>query len=619
MLRRLSVGLPLPVLALLLAGCDPTITTVGGPGTGGGGGGTGGSAPPSCCEAGATCAPDLPPCTETCGDLQCPTGQLCQEPVGGEGFRCVAACDSGFACGDDHCCAVGASCEEGTCRKPDLVLEPGDVTIETASIAADSCLLGRCLSETGARTILRYDALLRNVGTAAFNLGTPGASSAMSPGYCGDEWTLDGFVSARLLDSQPAVVAESVADTRCVADPAGGFTCTAQGLAAGSTAEQPASYCNLLDVTNIPSGSYTLELTVNPNGSVAEENLANNTIYVPVEFSTGCETGTSACGDGCCFDGYTCLDGVCMLPDLRPNRPAVENTLTFAQQTFPPGACEIAEGCVGGPGLRTLMMFEGRIENLGPGHLNPGPEAGNPLFEFSACHSHYHFKNFTDYKLLAPDMSVVAQGHKQAFCLIDMVEVDSPASPKPPVGMGGCNVLSAGWADIYGVGTPCQWIDVTDVDPGEYILQVGVNPLSNIHEVTELNNIVTVDVTIPDMSPPPCPQETITGTLPITITGTTAPFGYYSGSCGGMGPEKSYSYTAPTTGTYVFSTAGSVGDTVLHVHSGTCTGPELACNDDFGGVQSQVTVPLTAGQTVVVFADRFSSGGTFTLTITGPP
>ncbi len=160
--------------------------------------------------------------------------------------------------------------------------------------------------------------------------------------------------------------------------------------------------------------------------------------------------------------------------------------------------------CITGPGKRRLLQFEGRIENAGTGDLNPGPEQGNPLFEHSECHGHYHFLDFTDYKLLAQDGSVASQGHKQSFCLVDMEPVEDYAGPAlgggpvhPEPGDTGCSFLSAGWADIYGVGTPCQWVDITDVEPGEYVLQVAVNPIGKIAESNVDNNVIQVPVSIP--------------------------------------------------------------------------------------------------------------------------
>jgi hypothetical protein len=88
-------------------------------------------------------------------------------------------------------------------------------------------------------------------------------------------------------------------------------------------------------------------------------------------------------------------------------------------------------------------------------------------------------------------------------------------------------------------------------------------------------------------------------------------------SCGfSSAPEATYSFTAPADGTYQIDTFGSGYDTVLHVRDGSCQGAELACNDDAMGLQSQVSIALTAGQTVIIAVDGFASGqGSFTLNI----
>ena len=137
-----------------------------------------------------------------------------------------------------------------------------------------------------------------------------------------------------------------------------------------------------------------------------------------------------------------------MLPDLRVSESSAADSLFFTHQTFGENSCELEEMCVSGSGRRRLLQFEGRIENWGPGDLNPGPEHDNPLFEYSACHEHYHFRDFTDYRLLNADGSVAAQGHKQSFCLLNMAQVEGAVTPgphgvHPPPGETGCN-LSVG-------------------------------------------------------------------------------------------------------------------------------------------------------------------------------
>jgi hypothetical protein len=115
---------------------------------------------------------------------------------------------------------------------------------------------------------------------------------------------------------------------------------------------------------------------------------------------------------------------------------------------------------------------------------------------------------------------------------------------------------------------------------------------------------------------PACPQTNLGNALPTSISGTTeGASNALTGSCGGDGPEATFLYTAPTTGAYVLDTGGSEIDTVLYVLDASCAGQELGCNDDFEGTLSQVTVNLTAGQSVVVVVDSIGAGGPFTLHI----
>jgi hypothetical protein len=83
-------------------------------------------------------------------------------------------------------------------------------------------------------------------------------------------------------------------------------------------------------------------------------------------------------------------------------------------------------------------------------------------------------------------------------------------------------------------------------------------------------------------------------------------------------PDASYSWTAPWTGSFVFTTSGSAFDTVLDVRSGSNTSVSLGCNDDSNGtLQSTVIVSLAAGQAVRIVIDGFGGAkGTYRLGIT---
>ena len=67
-----------------------------------------------------------------------------------------------------------------------------------------------------------------------------------------------------------------------------------------------------------------------------------------------------------------------------------------------------------------------------------------------------------------------------------------------------------------------------------------------------------------------------------------------------------YSFTADVAGLYEFSTSGNGGDTIMWARSACAFEDfELACNDDFSGLFSRVSVNLEAGDTTYVFVDSF--------------
>ncbi len=163
--------------------------------------------------------------------------------------------------------------------------------------------------------------------------------------------------------------------------------------------------------------------------------------------------------------------------------------------------CELLEGCVGGTGWRTIMRFTAAIPNIGSTDLALGIPANNPdVFHYSACHSHFHFDDFAVYELRDGD-GVVATGHKQAFCLLDTISWAWP----PEIAQFDCanQGISRGWSDFYESDLPCQWVDVTDVMPGDYDLRLRLNdarpdaafPLLNERDYS--NNVLEVPVSIP--------------------------------------------------------------------------------------------------------------------------
>jgi hypothetical protein len=137
-------------------------------------------------------------------------------------------------------------------------------------------------------------------------------------------------------------------------------------------------------------------------------------------------------------------------------------------------SCALAEQCVTGSGWRRLLMFNASEKNIGVKPLNIGdvdyflddPEnptsnANHHIYEYSACHSHYHFSHYATFTY-GDDPNL---GSKRAFCLESVARYsnneNSPTwSPYNDCAYQG---ISEGWGDQYNAGIECQWIDVTTV------------------------------------------------------------------------------------------------------------------------------------------------------------
>ena len=183
------------------------------------------------------------------------------------------------------------------------------------------------------------------------------------------------------------------------------------------------------------------------------------------------------------------------LPDLTIDGARLAASVDFKTQPFKSTDCAVREGCVSGTGKRVLLRFDVATPNIGTADLVLGSPINNPLFEFSPCHGHYHFSGYALYDLLNLSGTVIVAGHKQAFCLEDFAQFDPNAGPaKFDCSYQG---ISAGWQDIYGKYLDCQWIDVTGVPPGNYLLRVTINPYRILTESDYSNNTAIVPVTIP--------------------------------------------------------------------------------------------------------------------------
>ena len=187
-------------------------------------------------------------------------------------------------------------------------------------------------------------------------------------------------------------------------------------------------------------------------------------------------------------------------PDLLTDSNRLVSSLDVVTKSFSSSSCELVEGSIGAAGSRRLLRFDVAIANIGNADLVVGRpnDPNNPYassFQFSPCHGHYHINGFTNYLLLNMNRTIAASGHKQAFCLEDLVRYGTGASHGYTCSNQG---ITSGWADVYSKNLSGQWVDITGVPDGDYILRVEINAANTFFEnQNQYSNVFEVGVHLP--------------------------------------------------------------------------------------------------------------------------
>lgn len=255
----------------------------------------------------------------------------------------------------------------------------------------------------------------------------------------------------------------------------------------------------LADPPTIVDGGAFTDANTNQEANEASTDDAGAPCSASSEDSdVGCGPGFRCCVPCCRNDaGPVCVrasNNACPYPDLRVSEAAL--AVGMMLDTVEAGTCELEEQCLTGTGVRRVLRFDVRIGNHGTADLVLGRPDGSAGFEFASCHQHYHFSDFARYSLLDDAGAAVVVGRKQAFCARDDRRIDPSAVS---VARFDCERqgIQRGWEDIYAANLPCQFLDITDVPPGTYRLEVEVNPGHALTELDYTNNRASVRVVVP--------------------------------------------------------------------------------------------------------------------------
>ncbi|XP_058056136.1 lysyl oxidase homolog 3A-like [Anopheles bellator] len=188
-----------------------------------------------------------------------------------------------------------------------------------------------------------------------------------------------------------------------------------------------------------------------------------------------------------------------LMADLAFDHVEMEQTLHLEDRLMYLLQCAMEENCVASQAYdiqrenpnwhletRRLLKFTARVLNTGTADFRP--HIPKHLWEWHLCHMHYHsMEVFATFDVIDGAGRRVAEGHKASFCLEDN-QCLAGVEPRYACANYGDQGISVNCSDIYRHNIDCQWVDISELDFGEYTLKVSINPEFKVPEMRFDNN-----------------------------------------------------------------------------------------------------------------------------------
>jgi len=184
--------------------------------------------------------------------------------------------------------------------------------------------------------------------------------------------------------------------------------------------------------------------------------------------SSACNFNPLAQVDSVC---YYPGDPNCKLPDLLFREDVLKSSVIL-DTIVNNDPCLINEGCLTGYGVRDIIRFSTRIDNIGNADYFIGDPNNNPeQFSFDNCHRHFHYTLYAEYLLFDSQGRRLPTAFKNGFCVLDLI------CPNQNMEQYGCEYMgiTAGCGDEYERSLDCQWVDITNLPDGDYTFATKVN------------------------------------------------------------------------------------------------------------------------------------------------